>query len=98
MSQNSSQQTKPNYCMCVLPLPARWLTGSASMDKREYFILLPKQKKTERKNVSYYKMQIKYENHTDENTNLHQIYTAPVRHRGRNKLSNMITYGWKTCP
>lgn len=45
MSQNSSQQTKPNYCMCILPLPARWLTGSASMDKREHFILHPKKQK-----------------------------------------------------
>lgn len=26
-SQNSSQQRKPNYCVCILPLPASWFIG-----------------------------------------------------------------------
>lgn len=42
--QNFSQQTKPNYCMCILPSPFPWLTGSASLDEMEYFILLQKKK------------------------------------------------------
>lgn len=46
MSQNSSQQRKPNYCMCVLPLPSLWLVGIASVDKREYSIVLPNLKQT----------------------------------------------------
>lgn len=40
--QNFSQQTKPNYCMCILPSLFPWLTGSASLDETEYFIILQK--------------------------------------------------------
>ncbi len=42
----SSQQKKPNYCMCFLPLPSLWLAGSAFMDEKEYLIYLKKQNKT----------------------------------------------------
>lgn len=39
----SSQQTKPNYCMCCLPLPSLLL--SAFMDEKEY-LKFKKKKKT----------------------------------------------------
>lgn len=73
--------------MCILPLPALWLTGSASMDKKEYFIRLPKKPKNKTYGkMSYYEMQIKYD--TDKNTNLHQIDTAPALHRGRKTIKH----------
>lgn len=48
--QNFSQQTKPNYCMCILPSPFPWLTGSASLDETEYFILLQKNQLKKKRN------------------------------------------------
>lgn len=38
--------------------------------------------------LTYYKMQIKYENHTGKNTNLHQIDTTPALHRGRKTIKH----------
>lgn len=49
--------------------------------------------------------QIKYENHTNKNTNLHQIYTAPVLKKKKTqaeKLPNISRWihtvcVWKIC-
>lgn len=34
-SQSSSQQTKPSYCMCTLPLPSVWLIAKCPYGKEQ---------------------------------------------------------------
>lgn len=34
-SQSSSQQTKPSYCMCMLPLPSVWLIAKCPNGKEQ---------------------------------------------------------------
>lgn len=34
-SQSSSQQTKPSYCMCTLPLPSVWVISKCPYGKKQ---------------------------------------------------------------